>query len=67
MVLYETASFYEAKMMPSEDYIKKTIGRNPEKPPLQKLKELNEALKKLGCKHEPDRSDTIYRKIVGPR
>ena len=54
-------------MKPSEDHIKKTIGRYPEKPPLQKLKELNEALKKLGWKDEPDRSGTIYRKIVGPR
>jgi hypothetical protein len=54
-------------MKPSEDNIKKTIGKYPEKSPLQKLKELNEALKKLGCKNEPDRYGTLYRKIVGIR
>ncbi len=54
-------------MKQADDQIKKTIGEYPEKSPLQKLKEINEALKKLGCKNQSEESDRIYRKIVGRR
>ena len=52
-------------MKSNNDQIKKSVGMQPEKNPLQKLKELNAALRKLGCKDVPDDSGTIYRKIVG--
>lgn len=54
-------------MKPSEDQIKKIIGRYPKKKALQKLKELNAALKKLGCQSKLENSGTTYRKIVGRR
>jgi hypothetical protein len=54
-------------MNPSENNIKKTVGIQPEKSPLQRLQELNIAIKKLGCKNAPEDSVTIYRKIVGHR
>lgn len=54
-------------MKPHNDQIKKTVGKYPDKNPLQKLKELNTALKKLGCKNVHDDSGTVYRKIVGRR
>lgn len=54
-------------MKPQDNQIKKTVGKYTDKKPLQKLKELNAALKKLGCKNETEDSDTVYRKIVGRR
>ncbi len=54
-------------MNPQDDQIKKTVGKYADKKPLQKLKELNAALKKLGCKNTYESSDTVYRKIVGSR
>ena len=54
-------------MKPQNDLIKKTVGQYHEKRPLQKLKELNNALKKIGCKNATESSDTVYRKIVGRR
>ena len=50
-----------------DDQIKKTVGEYTDKNPLQKLKELNAALKKLGYKNEQEDSNTVYRKIVGRR
>ena len=38
----------EEKLNSSDDQIKKTVGQNPDKNPLKKLKELNESLKKNG-------------------
>jgi|GEM_PF-2842152 hypothetical protein len=54
-------------MNPSDNEIKKNIGEQPEKRPLQRLQELNMALKKLGCKNKSELTATIYRKIVGHR
>ncbi|MGD9160278.1 MAG: hypothetical protein PVG39_17820 [Desulfobacteraceae bacterium] len=54
-------------MKSHNDQIKKTVGKSPDKSPLQKLKEINMALKKLGCKNVLDDSETVYRKIVGKR
>jgi hypothetical protein len=51
----------------SDNETKKTIGEQPEKRPLQRLRELNLALKKLGCQNKPEKTDTVYRKIVGQR
>jgi len=47
--------------------IKKTVGREKNRPPLERLQELNDALKKLGCKIAPEDNATEYRKIVGRR
>ena len=55
-------------MNPSDEHIKKIVGRQQKKNPLKKLKEINAALKKLGCQNsEPGNPGTIYRKIVGRR
>ena len=54
-------------MKPQNDQIKKTVGKYPDKNPLEKLKEINAALKKLGCINVLNDSDTVYRKIVGRR
>jgi hypothetical protein len=54
-------------MKSADDQIKKTIGEYPEKSPLQRLKEINEALKKLGCTNKPEESESFYRKIIGGR
>lgn len=47
--------------------IRKTVGRSKQGNPLDKLKKINEALKKLGCCHEPESPTIAYRKIVGRR
>lgn len=52
-------------MKSTDEHIKKTVGQYNNKNPLQKLKELNAAMKKLGCKNRPEDSGTVYRKIVG--
>lgn len=49
----------------TDGHIKKTVGQHNKKNPLQKLKELNAAMKKLGCRNQPEDSGTAYRKIVG--
>ena len=54
-------------MESKNDQIKKTVGKPSDKSPLQKLKEINTALRKLGCKNVQDNSETIYRKIVGQK
>jgi hypothetical protein len=51
----------------NDDQIKKTVGKSTDKNPLQKLKEIKTALRKLGCKNVQDNSETIYRKIVGQK
>ncbi|MBW1903567.1 MAG: hypothetical protein JRJ20_18365 [Deltaproteobacteria bacterium] len=45
--------------------IRKTVGRHKEQNPLEKLKRINFALKKLGCRFDSEKSSTGYRKIVG--
>ena len=49
----------------SKNKIKKVVGREKNQPPLKRLQELNDALKKLGCKIAPEDNATEYRKIVG--
>ncbi|MFH0729090.1 MAG: hypothetical protein V2B19_22465 [Pseudomonadota bacterium] len=68
MVFYILQNLREGGEMYSPDeHIKKTVGHLKKRNPLEKLKELNAALKKLGCQPEPESASTQYRKIVGPR
>lgn len=45
--------------------IRKTVGRYKEQNALERLKGINAALKKLGCRFDTKKSTTLYRKIVG--
>jgi hypothetical protein len=55
----------ERKMTPSDEHIKKAVGRPKEQSPLKKLEKINNALKKLGCQTATESSKFTYRKIVG--
>jgi hypothetical protein len=50
-----------------EKNIRKIVGRYKERNPLERLKEINIALKKLGCRFNTEKSVTFYRNIVGRR
>ncbi len=50
-----------------ERAIKKAVGQSKEENPLEKLRKINVALKKLGCRFESERPLITYRKIVGRR
>jgi hypothetical protein len=45
--------------------IRKTVGIYKERDPLKRLKEINTALRKLGCRFSTEKTTTFYRKIVG--
>jgi exoribonuclease R len=62
------ATRHERKILLNvKNKIKKIVGREKNRPPLERLQALNDALKKLGCRISPEDNATEYRKIVGRR
>ncbi len=49
------------------EIIKKQVGVSKYEPPLEKLKKINQAMKKLGVFSKSVDSSTVYRKIVGKK
>jgi hypothetical protein len=48
-----------------DNFIRKQVGKEKARSPLEKLKQINSSMKKMGCTFRSKEPSSLYRKIVG--